>query len=130
MTIFGIISSITDIIAFLIFWFIFKYNSIHTQAYFQTAWFVECIISETLMIFYIRTKHITKSRPSNMLLLLTGATVFSTIIVPVILSKVGGFNFVILPPSYYIYLIGLVLLYGVIAQTVKKIYIKKYNEWL
>ena len=130
MKIFGIISSITDVVAFIIFWFIFKYNSIDKQAFFQTAWFVECIISETLMIFYIRTKHITKSKPSNTLLLLTGATVVATILVPILLSFVEGFNFIILPPVYYLYLLGLVLLYGLISQVVKKIYINKYNEWL
>jgi len=129
MTIFGIISSITDVVAFIIFWFIFKYNSIDKQSYFQTAWFVECIISETLMIFYIRTNHVTKSKPSNILLILTGATVLFTILVPMILSFVGGFNFVLLPGNYYFYLIGLVILYGTIAQIVKKIYVKKYHEW-
>ena len=44
MNIMGIISSITDVLAFLIFWFIFGYNSIEKQAYFQTAWFIECIV--------------------------------------------------------------------------------------
>ena len=130
MKIFGIISSITDVVAFAIFWFIFKYNKIELQAYFQTAWFVECIVSETLMIFYIRTKYIMKSKPSNTLLLLTALTIIATISVPILLSFVEGFNFVLLPPIYYVYLIGLVLLYGIIAQIVKKIYIKKYNEWL
>ena len=130
MKIFGIISSITDVAAFLIFWFIFKYNSIDNQAFFQTAWFVECIVSETLMIFYIRTKHITKSKPSNILLVLTTLTIVSVILVPILLSFVGGFNFVILPPIYYLYLVGLVALYGIIAQIVKKIYIRKYGEWL
>ena len=130
MIIFGIISSITDIVAFLVFWFILKYNSIELQTYFQTAWFVECIISETLMIFYIRTNRITKSKPSNTLLVLTLLTVIATIIVPMILSLVPGFNFVMLPAIYYIYLIGFVVLYGIIAQIVKKLYIKKYGEWL
>ena len=130
MKIFGIISSITDVVAFLIFWNIFKYNSIDKQSFFQTAWFVECIISETLMIFYIRTKHITKSRPSNTLLILTALTVIATIAVPIILSNFAGFNFVLLPVKYYFYLVGLVVLYGIIAQTVKKIYIEKYDEWL
>ena len=130
MIIFGVISSITDVVAFLVFWFILKYNSFNLQSYFQTAWFVECIISETLMIFYIRTNHITKSRPSNTLLLLTSLTIIATIIVPIILSFVHGFNFVILPGIYYLYLIGFVLLYGIIAQVVKKIYIRKYDEWL
>ena len=130
MKIFGIISSITDVVAFLIFWFILKYNSIESQAFFQTAWFVECIISETLMIFYIRTKTITKSKPSAILLGLTFLTIVATILTPILLNNVEGFNFVMLPANYYIYLFGLVVLYGIIAQTVKKIYIKKYNEWL
>ena len=130
MIIFGVISSITDIVAFIVFWFVLKYNSLDMQAYFQTAWFVECIVSETLMIFYIRTNHITKSKPSNTLLILTLMTIISTIIVPIILSFTKGFNFVILPGIYYLYLIGFVVLYGVIAQVVKNIYIKIYGEWL
>ena len=130
MVIFGVISSITDIVAFIVFWFVLKYNSFDLQSYFQTAWFVECIVSETLMIFYIRTNHVTKSRPSNTLLLLTSLTIAATIIVPIILSYVQGFNFVILPKNYYLYLVGFVVLYGIIAQVVKKNYIKKYGEWL
>ena len=130
MIIFGVISSITDVVAFIVFWFILKYNSIDLQSSFQTAWFVECIISETLMIFYIRTNHITKSKPSNTLLILTLLTIIATIVVPMLLSFAEGFNFVILPGIYYLYLIGFVVLYGVIAQVVKKIYIRKYGEWL
>ena len=130
MVIFGIISSITDVVAFLVFWYILGYNSIDLQAFFQTAWFIECIVTETLMIFYIRTNNITKSRPSNTLLVLTALTIIATIIVPMILSLTGGFNFVMLPPLYYIFLIGFVVLYGIIAQIVKKIYTKKYKEWL
>ena len=130
MVIFGVISSITDIVAFLVFWFILKYNSLDMQAYFQTAWFVECIVSETLMIFYIRTNHITKSKPSKTLLVLTILTIVFTIIVPILLSFTQGFNFVILPAIYYLYLIGFVVLYGIIASIVKSLYIKKYGEWL
>ncbi len=130
MVIFGVISSITDIVAFIVFWFILKYNSLDMQAYFQTAWFVECIVSETLMIFYIRTNHITKSKPSKTLLVLTFLTIVFTIIVPILLSFTQGFNFVILPAIYYLYLIGFVVLYGIIASIVKSLYIKKYGEWL
>ena len=130
MIIFGVISSITDVVAFIVFWFILKYNSISLQAYFQTAWFIECIITETLMIFYIRTNHITKSRPSNALLVLTFLTIIATITVPMLLSFIQGFNFVLLPGIYYLYLIGFIVLYGIIAQIVKKIYIRKYGEWL
>ena len=130
MVIFGIISSFTDVIAFIVFWFIFKYNSNDMQAYFQTAWFIECIVTETLMIFYIRTDHITKSKPSKELIILTVLTIVSTIVVPMLLSTLSGFNFVMLPPVYYLYLLLFIVIYGVVAQIIKKIYIKKYNEWI
>ena len=132
MKIFGIISSITDILAFLIFWFIFKYNSIEKQMYFQTAWFVECIISETLSIYYLRTNKLNylKSNPSKILIGLSLITIACTILIPVLLSNFTGFNFVVLPLNYYLYVIGLVILYAIIVQIVKRLYLKKNNSWL
>ena len=128
----GMISSITDVLAFLIFWFVLGYNSIEKQAYFQTAWFIECIISETMVIYYIRTNRIpfTKSKPSKILILMTALTVFFTITIPKLLNGLPDFNFVILPAEYYLYALALVALYAVIVQIVKKAYIKKYHEWL
>ena len=132
MNIMGTISSITDVMAFLIFWFILGYNSIEKQAYFQTAWFVECIISETMIIYYVRTNKIpfTRSKPSKFLVSMTILTMACTIIVPILLRNVKDFNFVILPGVYYIYLVLLVAIYALIAQVVKAKYIKKYHEWL
>ena len=132
MQIMGSISSITDVLAFLIFWFILGYNSVEMQSYFQTAWFVECIISETMVIYYIRTDKIpfTKSKPSSYLVLMTAITMFATLIIPILFSGVKDFNFVILPLKYYFYLILLVLAYALIEQYVKRRYIKKYHKWL
>lgn len=132
MRIFGIISSITDICAFLIFWYIFKYNNIEKQAFFQTAWFVECIISETLIIYYLRTNKINyfKTNPSKILVVLSIITIICTISIPIILSGLEGFQFVKLPLNYYLYVILLVILYALIVQMVKRIYIKKNNSWL
>ena len=132
MNIMGTISSITDVIAFIIFWFALGYNSIEKQAYFQTAWFVECIISETMIIYYIRTNKIpfTKSKPSKFLIIMTIITIICTLIVPIAFNEVRDFNFVILPKIYYLYLIILLAIYALIAQTVKAKYIKKYHEWL
>ena len=53
-----------------------------------------------------------------------------TILTPILLSKIETFDFVILPVSFYICLIALVLLYFLLVLLVKKIYIKKYGEWL
>ena len=132
MRIFGIISSITDICAFLIFWYIFKYNNIEKQAFFQTAWFVECILSETLIIYYLRTNKLNyfKTNPSKILVVLSIITIICTISIPIILSGIEGFQFVILPLNYYLYVILLVILYALIVQIVKRIYIKKNNSWL
>ena len=132
MKIFGIISSITDVLAFVIFWFIFKYNSIDKQSFFQTAWFVECLISETLIIYYLRSnkKSVLKSKPSKILVLLTILTIGATILIPILLSNIAGFNFEVLPLNYYLYVLGLVVLYMIIVRIVKGIYINKYHEWL
>ena len=132
MRIFGIISSITDVLAFLIFWFILGFNSVDKQAYFQTAWFVECIVSSTLIIFYLRTNKLNflKANPSKILVFLTMLTIVVTIIVPMLLSGLEGFNYVVLPPVYYLYLVGLVVLYAIVTQIVKRIYLKKNDEWL
>ena len=132
MRIFGIISSITDIFAFIVFWFIFGYNTVDKQAYFQTAWFVECIISETLIIYYLRTNKFTffKSNPSKVLITLTLITAGCTILIPILLSGVSGFNFVTLPINYYTYVVLLVALYSAIVQLVKRMYIRKHNSWL
>ena len=132
MNVMGITSSITDVMCFAAFWFLFKYNSVDKQAYFQTAWFVECLISETMIIHYIRTPKIPfiQSRANKFLTVSTLVTITGTIITPIILSKIPTFNFVILPPQYYIFVILVLIIYTILVQTIKKIYIKKNGEWL
>ncbi len=55
MNVMGPVSSIIDVLAFLAFWFILGYNGAVSESYFQTAWFIECLISETLIIHFVRT---------------------------------------------------------------------------
>ena len=132
MNVMGITSSITDVIAFIVFWFVFGYNSIEKQAWFQTAWFVECLISETMIIHYIRTSKMPfiESKANKILTISTFITIAGTIITPILLHNVKSFNFVILPMKYYLFVVVLLIIYTVLVQKVKKIYIKKYGEWL
>jgi Mg2+-importing ATPase len=132
MNVMGITSSVTDVIAFIVFWYIFKYNSVDKQAYFQTAWFVECLISETMIIHYIRTSKIPfiESRANPLLTALTCITIIGTIITPILLCKVSTFNFVILPLQYYLFVVILLVIYTVLVQIIKKKYIAKNGEWL
>lgn len=132
MNVMGVTSSIIDVLAFIIFWFILGYNSVDNQAFFQTAWFVECLISETLIIHFVRTEKIPfiQSRANKFLTGLTIVTIIGTIITPILLHNIESFNFVILPPIYYVYVVLLSGIYAVLVQFIKKKYIKKYKEWL
>ena len=132
MNVMGPVSSIIDVLAFLAFWFILGYNGEAYETYFQTAWFVECLISETLIIHFVRTSKIpfVQSKPSPMLFGLTMVTIVGTILAPILLHNVSAFHFEILPLKYYGIIVGLTALYIVLVQAVKKIYIKKVGEWL
>lgn len=132
MKVMGITSSVIDVLAFLGFWFLFGYNCEAKQSWFQTAWFVECLISETMIIHYIRTSKIpfVESRPNKLLLISTIMTIVGTTVTPIILHSVASFNFVILPLKYYAFVLVLLVVYTVLVQIVKKRYIKKYGEWL
>lgn len=52
------ISSIFDYILFAVMFFVFKANSPEHQSLFQTGWFVEGLLSQTLIVHMIRTKKI------------------------------------------------------------------------
>ena len=132
MNVMGITSSVTDVIAFIVFWFVFGYNSVAKQSWFQTAWFVECLISETMIIHYIRTAKMPfiESRANKYLTISTLITIAGTIVTPILLHNIKSFNFEILPPSYYLFVVVLLVIYTVLVQIVKKFYIKKYGEWL
>lgn len=132
MNVMGPVSSIIDVLAFLAFWFILGYNSTGMESYFQTAWFVECLISETLIIHFVRTEKIPfiQSRANPILMVLTTVTIVGTIITPILLHNIQSFHFEILPLSYYLIIVWLLIAYIVIVQIVKKWYIKKYGAWL
>ena len=132
MLIMGLTSSLIDAFAFLIFLFIFKYNTIDKSSYFQTAWFITCLVTELTIIYNIRTSKIPfmESNASKNLNILIIFSLLLTIIMPIILSPIKSFNFVILPFYFYFILFALVNLYFLLVLLVKKVYIKKYGEWL
>ena len=132
MNVMGITSSVTDVIAFIVFWNVFGYNSVAKQSWLQTAWFVECLISETMIIHYIRTAKMPfiESRANKYLTISTLITIAGTIVTPILLHNIKSFNFEILPPSYYLFVVILLVIYTILVQIVKKFYIKKYGEWL
>ena len=130
MNVMGITSSVIDVCAFLIFWYILGYNN-NYESYFQTAWFVECLISESLIIHFCRTSKVPfiESRANWKLTVATILTIIGTIITPILLHGIPSFHFEILPPIYYLYVVILLIAYAIIVEIVKRIYMKK-NNWL
>ena len=131
MNVMGITSSLIDVLAFLGFWFLFGYNA-SKETFFQTAWFVECLISETMIIHYVRTakRPFIESRANKWLTLGTFGTIIGTILTPILLHNIPSFHFEILPLKYYGFVILLLAIYSVLVEIIKKIYIKKNGEWL
>ena len=132
MKVMGITSSLIDVISFVIFWYFLGFNTINKASYFQTAWFVTCLVTELMIIFNVRTakKPFIESNASPELNNLTLFSLVLTIFTPIFLHKVASFHFEILPPIFYFYLLILVLFYFLIVSIIKKIYIKRYQEWL
>lgn len=127
----GPISSIFDILTFVILWTVFAYNVPEKQAFFQSAWFVEGLLSQTLIVHMIRTRKIPFVQ-SNASWPVTSLTLIICI-VGLILPFTGigsSIGLVPLPWKYFPWLIGILVAYGILTQVVKQWYIKKFNNWL
>jgi len=125
--VFGPISSIFDFITFLILLFIF-----HAEApFFQTAWFIESICTQTLVIFVIRTRVVPfyKSKPSRLLMASTLLIVLIACILP--FTVIGSlFGFVQPPVAFFTILAGLVISYLAIVEIVKWWFYRKYSSFI
>ena len=98
---------------------------------FQTGWFVESMWSQTLVIHMIRTPKLPfiQSRASAPLTLLTMMGITILTIIP--FTPFGAMlGFTALPAAYFAYLIPCILLYMVLATSLKKAYARHYGELL
>ncbi|MGB7595421.1 MAG: cation transporting ATPase C-terminal domain-containing protein, partial [Erysipelotrichaceae bacterium] len=134
MLIVGPTSSVFDIATFLLLWFVFGYNKAgdpNLVRLFQTGWFIESLLSQTLIIHLIRTEKIPfiQSRASWQVLLMT--TILLTIGVFLPFSPISGaISMAALPPAYFGYLTMLLLGYGALLQITKFFYIRRFHQWL
>ncbi|MCX8008939.1 MAG: magnesium-translocating P-type ATPase [Patescibacteria group bacterium] len=127
----GPVSSIFDITTFAVMWFVFRANTPAEQSLFQSGWFVEGLLSQTLVIHMLRTERIPflQSTAAKPVLLLTAAIMAIGILFP--FSPFGRHvGFQPLPLSYFPWLIGILLSYCVLSQGVKMLYIRTFRSWL
>ncbi|MFC2049396.1 magnesium-translocating P-type ATPase [Chlamydiota bacterium] len=131
MVIVGPLSSIFDYVTFGVMWFVFAANNVGSQALFQSGWFIEGLLSQTLIVHMIRTQKIPfiQSRASTPLLLTTGVIMAIGIYIP--FSVIGpSIGFTALPGNYFYWLLAILLSYCTLVQLVKWWFIKKFHFWL
>ena len=124
----GPLSSFFDLIVFASLWFIFN---LREAALFQTIWFSYSIVSNLLGMHIIRTAHIPFIQSNAHKVVYFSSILLSIVgvIVPFTwLGKVIGL--VPIPFEYLSIIIIVPILYCIVAIFAKKIYIKKYGEWI
>ncbi|MBI5001536.1 MAG: magnesium-translocating P-type ATPase [Euryarchaeota archaeon] len=127
MLVLGPISSIFDFLTFAL--MILVFHALDNPALFQTAWFVESLCTQTLVIFIIRT-HISpfySSKPSRTLIASSLAIVIFAMLIP--FTPLGAlFGFTPPPLVFYVALAGMVVVYLMLAEIVKEWFYKHYSE--
>ncbi|MEV7282224.1 magnesium-translocating P-type ATPase [Streptomyces sp. NPDC093111] len=127
----GPISSVFDIAMFLVMWHVFAANTPAEQALFQSGWFVEGLLSQTLIVHMIRTRKIPfiQSRASWPVMVMTVLAVLTGLYLP-FSPLAEALGFVALPAAYFPWLIGVLLAYCALTQWVKTRYIRRFGTWL
>ncbi|MEQ1668299.1 MAG: magnesium-translocating P-type ATPase, partial [Sulfuriferula sp.] len=128
MLFFGPISSIFDIATFALMWFVFHADNAAQQTLFQSGWFIEGLLSQTLIVHMLRTRKIPfiQSRPSAFLLMMTSMVALFGIFI--VMGPVAHyFKLQALPLSYYPFLVAMMGGYVGLTQLMKIYYTKHYG---
>ncbi|HHR6392878.1 TPA: magnesium-translocating P-type ATPase [Providencia alcalifaciens] len=127
----GPTSSIFDITTFALMWYVFQANSVAHEALFQSGWFVEGLLSQTLVVHMLRTQKIPfiQSTAALPVLLTTGIIMALGLYIP--FSSFGTMiGLQPLPMEYFPWLVLTLVSYCFVAQGMKHIYIKRFGTWL
>ena len=128
----GPVSSLFDFLTFFIMLIVFNIPligyTIHEVSLFQTAWFIESLCSQILVVFIIRTqrKPFWKSKPSKYLVISAIAILTFALILP--FTPLGEvFGFTAPPPLFFLTLLLLLVSYLVFAELVKNWFYKRHT---
>ncbi|WP_102817778.1 magnesium-translocating P-type ATPase [Burkholderia ubonensis] len=133
----GPTSSVFDITTYLLMWTVFGAGALYHlhggasgQVVMNSGWFIESLVSQTLVVHLLRTQKIPFLQ--------------STAALPVLLSTVtaiaigcwlpfspfaDALGFMHLPGSYWLWLAATMVGYILLAQAVKTIYVRRYKQW-
>jgi Mg2+-importing ATPase len=121
MIIFGLQSSVFDFATFGLLYYVFHAS----PEEFRTAWFMESLLTEILILLIIRTQRpFFKSKPSRYLLRASLFTLIASITIPY-MPWAARFELYPLPLNFYGWIALIVLVYVVMTEVSKKYLLKK-----
>jgi Mg2+-importing ATPase len=127
----GPISSIFDYVTFIVMWFVFGANTPEEVKLFNSGWFVEGLLSQSLVVHLLRTSRwpFLQSTASLPVLLLTGIIVAIGVMIP--FTPLGAaLGMVPLPMRYFGWLWVILGAYFLLTQAIKMWYVRIFGEWL
>jgi Mg2+-importing ATPase len=121
MIVFGLLSSVFDFVTFACLLLLLH----STEEQFRTGWFVESVVSATLIVLVVRTRRsLAKSRPGKYLVWATAGVITATVLLP--FTPLRHFlDFQPLPIWLFVILAGIVAAYVATAETVKRIFYRR-----
>lgn len=125
----GPVSSLFDYLTFAVLWFVFEANSVGQQSLFQTGWFVESLLTQTLIVYIIRTARVPflQSNPNPLMALITLVVMAIGVALP--FSPLGpGLGLKPLPAAYFAWLVLILLAYGCLTQVVKTWFVRRHGD--
>ena len=124
----GPLSSCFDMIVFASVWFIF---GIREAAVFQTIWFSYGVVSNLVGMHVIRTAKIPFVQSNAHKMVYFSSILLSIVAIIFPFTPLGQMiGLVAIPLQYLTVIIGVPILYCLVAMIAKKVYIKKFGEWI
>ena len=124
----GPTSSVFDYVTFGVLLFVFKATN---PSLFQSGWFVEGLLSQTLIVHLIRTRKIPFIQSWATAPVLAATTLIMAIGIWLPFSPLApALKMQALPLAYFPWLIGILVAYCLLTQVVKVWFIRKFDQWL
>lgn len=124
MIVFGVISSLFDLMTFGVLLLLMK----ATEQQFQTGWFLESVVSATMVVLVVRTRRrLISSLPSRGLIAATALAILVTVCLPWT-PAAGILGFVPLPLKYLLALAAIVAACVVTAEFAKQIFYRRMTK--
>ena len=120
---FGLLSTLLDILCFLVLWFVFKFNEPSKAGFFQCGWFMFGVITQTVVIHTIRTPKLPfiQDNASKELYFSTALVVLITLLIG-FTGIAGLFGLPVMVPAFGGWMALLMLVYMVLASVLLRFY--------